>query len=252
MKVGLTILLLMISQVKIAAQEISLEGNWRFAKDPADKGILQHWETQKLPNQIQLPGTMITRNKGEKVGLQTKWTASIYDSSFFFQPRLAKFREADNYKVPFWLTPQKYYAGAAWYQRVLLIPSDWKNKHIQLYLERTHIGSAIWIDGNRIDSFQNSLSAPHVYDLTRFATPGPHTLTIRVDNRTKVADVGADSHSVSDHTQGNWNGIIGRISLQAEPAMHIADIQVYPLLQQKRSGCWWSYKTIPVPPNPIN
>lgn len=81
-----------------------------------DEGILQHWETKQLADQIELPGSMITRNKGEEVGLHTKWTASIYDSSFFFQPRLEKFRQPDNYKVP-WLTPQKYYVGAAWYQK---------------------------------------------------------------------------------------------------------------------------------------
>ncbi len=220
--------------MQVSAQEIYLSGNWRFAIDAQDEGILQQWATKKLPDQIQLPGTMITRNKGEEVGLKTKWTASIYDSSFFFQPRLEKFRQPDNYKIPFWLTPQKYYVGAAWYQRDILIPADWKNKHIQLFIERSHIGSSIWIDGNRIDSFQNSLSAPHLYELTPFTTPGLHTLTIRIDNRTRVADVGQDSHSVTDHTQGNWNGMIGKISLQAIPALFISDIQIYPLVQQRK------------------
>ncbi|HPH33238.1 MAG TPA: glycoside hydrolase family 2 TIM barrel-domain containing protein [Chitinophagaceae bacterium] len=233
MKYSVTILLLVLNQL-LFAQEISLAGNWRFAMDARDEGIVQQWASKKLSDQILLPGTMITRNKGEEVGLKTKWTASIYDSSFFFQPRLEKFRQPDNYKVPFWLTPQKYYVGAAWYQRDILIPADWKGKQVNLFLERIHIGSAIWIDGNRIDSFQNSLSVPHVYDLTRFASPGKHTITIRVDNRTRVADVGQDSHSVSDHTQGNWNGIIGRISLQAKSAFHIEDVQIYPLVQQKK------------------
>lgn len=226
--------MLMACPVSVYAQEISLAGNWRFAMDPRDEGILQHWEGKQLADLITLPGTMITRNKGEEVGLHTKWTASIYDSSFFFQPRLEKFRQPDHYKVPFWLTPQKYYVGAAWYQKDIRIPADWKEKQIRLFIERTHIGSAVWIDGNRVDSFRNSLSTPHVYDLSRFATAGKHTITIRVDNRTRVADVGQDSHSVSDHTQGNWNGMIGRISLQGLPALHISDLQVFPLVQEKK------------------
>jgi hypothetical protein len=104
---------------------------------------------------------MITRNKGEEVGLQTKWTASIYDSSFFFQSRLEKFRQPDNYKVPFWLTPQKYYLGAAWYQKDIVILLAGRETGA-LYIERVHIRSAIWLDGKRIDSFQNSLSAPRI------------------------------------------------------------------------------------------
>ncbi len=228
MKYAWTIWLLVISQV-LFAQEISLVGNWRFAMDPKDEGIAKHWADTRLNDQIELPGTMITRNKGEEVGLNTKWTASIYDSSFFFQPRLEKFRQPDNYKVPFWLTPQKYYVGAAWYQKDIMIPASWKGKPIRLYMERVHIGSSVWFDGKRIDSFQNSLSTPHVYELSAAATAGRHTITVRIDNRMRVADVGQDSHSVADHTQGNWNGIIGKISLQVVTALQLTDLQIYPM-----------------------
>ncbi len=230
----LYLFMLMACHVSVHAQELSLAGNWRFAMDPRDEGILQHWEGKQLTDQIELPGSMITRNKGEEVGLQTKWTASIYDSSFFFQSRLEKFRQPDNYKVPFWLTPQKYYVGAAWYQKEVMIPASWKGKPIRLLMERVHIGSSVWFDGKRIDSFQNSLSTPHVYELSASATEGRHTITVRIDNRMRVADVGQDSHSVADHTQGNWNGIIGKISLQLVPDIEITDVQVYPLVKLKR------------------
>ncbi|MBN8688120.1 MAG: beta-glucuronidase [Chitinophagales bacterium] len=229
----MTILSLFLCQC-LFAQEISLAGNWRFAMDPRDEGLLQLWERNQLADQIELPGSMITRNKGAEVGLQTKWTASIYDSSFFFQPRLEKFRQPDNYKVPFWLTPQKYYVGAAWYQKDVVIPASWKGKPIRLFMERVHIGSAVWFDGKRIDSFQNSLSTPHVYELSAAATAGKHTITVRIDNRMRVAEVGMDSHSVADHTQGNWNGIIGKISLQRVPDIEITDVQVYPMVKLKK------------------
>ena len=57
--------------------------------------------------------------------------------------------------------------------------------------------------------------------------PGRHRLTIRVDNRL-VVDVGVNSHSVTDHTQGNWNGIVGRIELAATPPVWVDDLQVFP------------------------
>lgn len=218
----------------LQAQEITLAGNWRFAIDRRDEGIRENWQNRILKDKIQLPGTMITNNKGDEVGPDTKWTASIYDSSFFFQPRLEKFRQPGNYKVPFWLTPQKYYVGAAWYQKDIRIPADWKGKPVRLFMERVHTGSSVWLDGKRIDSAENSLSTPHVYDLTASATPGKHTITVRIDNRLKVADVGMDSHSVADHTQGNWNGIIGKISLQLVPALQLTDLQIYPMPAERK------------------
>ena len=50
---------------------------------------------------------------------------------------------------------------------------------------------------------------PPRYDLGTGVPAGKRRITVRVDNR-MVVDVGRDSHSVSDHTQGNWNGIVGR------------------------------------------
>lgn len=213
----------------LQAQEIALAGNWRFAIDRSDAGIRENWQNRILKDNIKLPGTMITNNKGDEVGPDTKWTASIYDSSFFYQPRFAAYRQPGNYKFPCWLIPQKYYVGAAWYQKEVTIPANWKGKPVRLYMERVHIGSSVWFDGKRIDSFQNSLSAPHVYELTASATPGKHTITVRIDNRMKVAEVGQDSHSVTDHTQGNWNGIIGKICLQQVPALQLTGLQIYPV-----------------------
>ena len=85
---------------------------------------------------------------------------------------------------------------------------------------------------------QNSLCVPHVYDLTAATTPGKtYLITIRIDNRIKEINVGPDSHSITDQTQGNWNGIVGRIELQATPKVHLEDIQVYPdLSNQKAAG----------------
>ncbi len=94
------------------AQQISLAGVWRFAVDRDDVGIKEMWFNKKLDDVIKLPGTMAENRKGDDVTLQTKWTGSIYDSSFFFRPSLAKYRQPGNIKIPFWLTPVKHYIGA--------------------------------------------------------------------------------------------------------------------------------------------
>lgn len=220
-------LLLCTLSLHVHAQEISLSGKWRFAIDRADKGLSEQWFRQTLSDSIQLPGTMTENGKGDDITLQTKWTGSIYDSSFFFRPSLARYREANNLKIPFWLTPVKHYAGVAWYQRQVTIPKDYTGKRLQLFLERSHIRTTVWIDG--VEAGQDSsLVAPHAFNIPDNISEGSHTITIRIDNRLEDINVGPDSHSVTDHTQGNWNGIVGNMVLRALPAVYIEDIQVYP------------------------
>lgn len=231
-----------IAACTIQAQELSLAGTWNFAIDPSDKGLAEQWYMHPLADHIQLPGTMNSNGRGNDVTLQTKWTGSIYDSSFFFQPRLAKYREAGNLKIPFWLTPNKHYIGVAWYQKTVIIPADWKGKRMLLFLERVHIQSTVWIDGIQISGTQNSLSTPHSYDLTHRLTPGAHMITIQIDNRLQRADVGKDSHSVTDQTQGNWNGIVGEIKLIAKAEIMITDVQVFPDISKQQALVRFSAK----------
>ena len=61
---------------------------------------------------------------------------------------------------------------------------------------------------------QNSLATPHEYDITELLA-GKNLISIRIDNRI-IIPVGENSHSISDHTQSNWNGIIGDISLRSK------------------------------------
>ncbi|RPH68586.1 beta-galactosidase, partial [bacterium] len=73
----------------------------------------------------------------------------------------------------------------------------------------------------------------HIYDLSRWLTPGKHIITIRVDNRIKDIDPGRDAHSVSDNTQTNWNGMIGKMSLANRPAVYISDVRLFPDIENK-------------------
>jgi hypothetical protein len=65
-------------------------------------------------------------------------------------------------------------------------------------------------------------------------TPGTHRITIRVDNRIKDFNVGVNSHSISDHTQGNWNGMIGRLEIRSLPDLALQDIQIFPDINKKQ------------------
>ncbi|RZL04660.1 MAG: beta-galactosidase, partial [Hymenobacter sp.] len=144
----------------------------------------------------------------------------------------AQYRQPGNIKVPFWLQPVKYYKGAAWYQKTIDIPAAWAGRPIELYLERVHWETTVWLDDQPLGT-QNSLGTAHVVALGRAATPGRHRLTVRVDNRVKNFNVGQNSHSISDHTQGNWNGLVGQLYLAARPLAYVADAQLFPDIQRK-------------------
>lgn len=230
------VLLLITSTISTHAQvpeKIDLAGEWAFATDPKDEGVQGRWFAKSLADKIRLPGSMTTNGKGDDITLQTPWTGSIIDSSYFFKPEYARYRQPGNIKVPFWLQPVKYYKGPAWYQKSVTIPDTWKGNGLELFIERSHWETTVWVDDQPIGK-QNSLGTPHVFDLTKALTPGPHQLTVRVDNRVKEINVGQNSHSISDHTQSNWNGMVGRLFLAARPATYIREVQVYPDIQKKQ------------------
>jgi len=209
----------------------SLSGQWFFSLDPNNAGENEKWYDSKLIHTITLPGSTAENGYGDDVTVDTNWTGSIIDRSWFTDARYEKYRQPDSMKIPFWLTPLKHYVGPAWYQRQVAIPQDWRGKRIVLFLERCHWETKVWVDGIAA-GMQDSLCTPQRHDLSALLTPGRHVVTVRVDNSVKY-DVGANAHSVSDHTQTNWNGLIGRIELQATEKIWIRDVQVYPDIHNK-------------------
>ncbi|MCS7089665.1 MAG: glycoside hydrolase family 2 TIM barrel-domain containing protein [Verrucomicrobiota bacterium] len=207
------------------AETLDLRGRWRFLADPEDVGLTRAWWQQRLPGRVRLPGNLSAQGVGEPVGTNTPWTGSIFDRSWFDAPEYEAYRRPGQIKVPFWLQPERYYVGAAWYQRDFWIPDRWQGRWGRLILERPHWETRVWFN-NRLLGTNRSLSTPHEYDLG-FLPTGRHTLTIRVDNR-RIVDIGENSHAISDHTQGNWHGIVGRIELQTLPPVWIEELQLYP------------------------
>ena len=222
---------------------IDLSGDWLFQVDSLDQGVTQQWYTKKLKDKIKLPGSMTTNNIGNNITVHTLWTGYIVDSSWFYKPEYAKYRQPENIKVPFWLQPIKYYKGAAWYQKEVDIPSSWYNKHITLFLERCHWKTTLWIDHKKVGS-ENSLAAPHAYDLDSYISTGKHTITICINNEIEDVNVGVSSHSISDHTQTNWNGMVGKLLLTAEPQLYIDNAKLFPDVKKKEIVAVIAYKNI--------
>jgi hypothetical protein len=207
---------------------LPLAGPWIYQLDRENRGVAQRWFSHAFTGAtIMLPGTLPGHGIGDRVGLDTPWTGGIFDQSFFNSPDYAPYREPDNFKVPFWLQPETYYAGVAWFQREIEIPADWAGRRLVLELERPHWLTRVWLDEREI-SEQDALSTPHRHELGTKVTPGLHRLTLRVDNSRLAVNIGDNSHSISDHTQGNWNGVAGRLALHATDTIWIDELDVFP------------------------
>ena len=196
-------LLIMMSQYLQASDDSkSLAGEWQVRLDPKIVGASQNWISPdaRFEQKINLPGT--TDEAGLGVPLAMKPIVS--------KEGLARLHRKTSF------------IGPVWYRRTVEIPQDWEGRRITLLLERVIWESQVWIDGQAVGK-QNSLSAPHVFDLGSIA-PGRHELVIRVDNRQQF-DVGR-SHAYIEDTQSIWNGIVGKIELRATPSVWIDTVRV--------------------------
>ena len=210
-KSWLCTLLLALCMMSVTAQDVlDLSGTWQLSLS----------DTPTYNDEILLPGSLLTRGKGNAVNTRTLWTGSLYDSSYFFNPYMEKYRVEGNIKFPFFLTPERHYVGTAWYKTRIRVPKTWKGRQVTLYLERPHIETTVFVNGREV-GHQMSLSTPHQYDVTTFVKVGKENeIAVRVYNGIENVCVGQDSHSVTDQTQGNWNGITGRMELRAKPLIY--------------------------------
>ena len=191
------------------AESISLKGDWKFKLDPDNLGIKEQWFKQQLPDKAKLPGSL----DEQKLGIKNDEVCLDH------------------------LTREYKYIGKAWYQKEVTIPENWSNERIVLFLERVMWETKVYVDGNYVGT-EDSLCVPHIYNITDFLSPGKHIITILVDNSVKV-NIGHSlapllwAHAITEETQTDWNGIIGRIELIATPKIWIDSVQTYPDFEKK-------------------
>ncbi|WP_160683341.1 sugar-binding domain-containing protein [Clostridium sp. C2-6-12] len=176
-------------------KKIDLSGIWSFQLDEEKLGA-------KVPfnDTIMLPGTTSYYKKGKK----------------------------NNNTELGCLTEEYKFEGYAWFSKTIHISEEILDKNCVLFLERTRV-TTIWINGIEVGT-QNSLSTPHVYDITSYLVSGENLITILVDNTNYPTKGG---HLTSPDTQTNWNGITEKIELQIFNKVYLSDVQIYPNIQDK-------------------
>jgi len=201
---SLLLAVLFLNTACAGAASLDLAGQWQLQLDPRDEGVAaQQWQ-KPFADTMPLPGTTALAGKGEPLNIPINLDRPAMQSLH------QRFR----------------YVGAAWYQRKVTIPADWTGQDITLTLERVIWESRVWVNGVEAGAPQLSLTTPHRYDLTKLLKPGAeNTVTIRIDNHEKVP-IGVLGHAYTDETQTIWNGIIGRIELDAKPKVRVENLKL--------------------------
>ena len=188
--------------------QMDLSGQWTVCLDSTDVGMDASFGGKLFDTSITLPGTT------DEARLGTKCT---------LKPALEKPQLLH-------LTRAYSYVGPAWYSREIQVPSDWKEKDCILHLERVLWDTQVWIDGQKVEGHEESLTTPHEYDLTPYIQLGKkQVLTVRVDNRKRYdMSVNDLAHAYTDATQVKWNGILGDMYIKAVEKTRVESLQLYP------------------------
>ncbi|REE79736.1 glycosyl hydrolase family 2 [Lutibacter oceani] len=184
-------------------KHINLQGQWQFALDTSNIGIHEKWFLLDLKDSINLPGTTDLSQKGFK----------NTDTTTMHLNRLYK------------------YEGIAWYRKKVIIPETFKDKNIQLIIERSK-SSKVWIDSILVGESQ-LLQSSQKFDVSTYLAPGDHYITFQINNDLKLTPYG-NVHIYSDDTQTNWNGILGKLYLEVSPKTFISNLQVFPNIEQNK------------------
>lgn len=192
------IIALFVTSCKQSMQEIDLSGEWEVTLD----SLSEHGE------RILLPGTLCDAGIGTPCTLEPAMEKEIF---------LNLKRKFD-------------YVGPAWYTKDVFVPEDWKEKEILLTLERVIWNSQVWINGNKVEGGNESLTTPHYFELSKHLEPGQNNrITVRIDNR-KQHDISVRNlaHAYTNDTQTMWNGMLGRMTLTAKDKVQIEELRLTP------------------------
>jgi len=126
---------------------INLNGTWRFAFDPDDRGLAEAWAASpdRFESEIVVP--------------------------FPWESRLSGVARPD-------------YRGVAWYHRTVAIPGKWRDRRVFLVFGAVDYRADVWLDGRHLGNHEGGYT-PFGFDITDHVRGGgPHDLVVRVVDET--------------------------------------------------------------------
>jgi beta-galactosidase len=180
---------------RIKSRVFSLNGQWDFffASKPDDapkdfyKSRVIGWNKIEVPSNWEMKG----------------YDKPIYKSAVY------PFRPVNPPHVP------HDYNGIGCYQRIITIPSDWKNMNITLHFGGVQSGFKVWLNGKFVGYGEDSF-LPSEFNITPYLQPGENILSVWVIRW-------SDGSFLEDQDSWRLSGIEREVFLMAEPKLRIAD-----------------------------
>eukprot|EP01121_Diplochlamys_sp_Union-15-3_P011880 TRINITY_DN3483_c0_g1_i2.p1 TRINITY_DN3483_c0_g1~~TRINITY_DN3483_c0_g1_i2.p1 ORF type:complete len:519 (-),score=70.81 TRINITY_DN3483_c0_g1_i2:444-1856(-) len=205
---------------------------WNFKLDPNDAGFRESWWSDKLK-----PPT-------------------------FFMPVPSSFNDvtADN--------TLRLHIGWVWYQREIFVPSGWKGSRIMLRFEAAFYYSAVWLDDNKLIE-HNGGNLPFEVEITLlvFESPGPHRLTVALNNTLTPTTIPPAQMIISGnndpyHPPGyrlqktyfdffSYSGLNRAVKIYSTPHIYVDDITVNYRLTSDGAAVDYSIVILPQPPKEV-
>jgi hypothetical protein len=98
------------------ADATRVDGDWAVSLDRNDQGIAQGWFRRPLSAPAPVRDSLPAQALGDAVTIDTPWTCSLANKQFFTAPDYAPYRAPGQVKVPFFLQPDTWYVGPAWFE----------------------------------------------------------------------------------------------------------------------------------------
>ena len=176
---------------------------------------------------LSLASTQHVYGQGERLALSGTWQLSLDSTNYVHTINLpgstdeAGIGEKHIDGTPLYidrpetwqLARRRVFIGEAWYRKEIDLPKSWAGKRVELSFERCMWQTRLWVNGSLVGN-ENSLCAPHTYDISKFVVPGKtNSISLCIDNSPYV-NLGSWSHGYAPGIQTIWNGAIGELFLK--------------------------------------
>jgi hypothetical protein len=133
-----------------------------------------------------------------------------------------------------YLTEARHHVGPASFRKFFSLP-ELHGRRVIFSMERAR-ATRVWVNGQYAGR-RDLLTSAQEYDISALIHAGENSLEVETDN--SFAGLPKDpilgSHMATEHTQTNWNGILGRIELTLLPPVSLRRVRVYPCAKMHRA-----------------
>lgn len=194
---------------------IDLRGEWEFAMG----------ENAPFADTMILPSTTETSHKEESSKNNDATEENSQNKCTEIESTLNGHTEDSD---TLYLKRKRPFTGISRYRRYINIPKEWEYKELLLYLERTKYVK-VYVDGKLLSESHETI-IPQRHLISSRLTTGVHEFILEVDNNLARYEDFPESllggHQYTEHTQTNWNGILGQMYLEVLKSLYIERMQV--------------------------